>query len=123
MKIKTNLNGALQSTQITNGILMTGDDAANQIIVELHRDHTPVLISQGTQIEGVFLRSDGESYVGNGEVTEEGYAKVTVPAFAYEISGNLSIAIRMYSDGSKIVIGSVTIYVQNTETDLKVGEN
>lgn len=123
MKIKTNLNGALQSAQITDGMLMTGDDAANQIVVELHRDHTPVLISQEDQIEGVFLRSDGESYVVNGDVTEDGCAKVTIPAFAYEVSGNLSIAIRMYSGDSKIVIGSVMIYVQTTETDLKVGEN
>ena len=96
--IKTNLNGVLQNTQMFDGIMMTGDDSANEIIVEVHRDLVPYVIPSGTKIVGYFIRSDGVTLEVDGTVTEEGYASVVVPALAYQVSGNISIAIRMFLD-------------------------
>ena len=100
--IKTNLNGVLQMTQMFDGIMMTGDDRANEIIVELHRDLTPYVIPAGTKIVGYFIRSDGVTLEVDGSVTTEGYASVVIPALAYQVSGNLSIAIRMFLDPSEV---------------------
>lgn len=99
-KIRTNLNGVLQTTQMFDGIMMTGDDRANQIIVELYRDRTPFVIpdpqTEGTKIFAYFIRGDGFTLETEGEVDGEGHAVVTIPALAYAVPGNLSIAIRMF---------------------------
>lgn len=96
--IKTNLNGVLQMTEMIDGIMMTGDDKANQIVVELHRDREPYIIPAGTKIVGYFIRSDGYTLEISGEVTEEGNARIFIPALAYQVPGALSIAIRMFVD-------------------------
>ena len=100
-KIRTNLNGVLQMTQIIDGIMMTGDDRANQIIVELHRDREPYVIPQGTKIVGYFMRSDGVTLEIEGSIIETNQVMVVVPALAYQIPGVLSIAIRMFVDPSQ----------------------
>lgn len=100
-RIKTNLNGVLQMTQMIDGIMMTGDDKANKIIVELHRDRDPYIIPAGTKIVGYFIRSDGMTLELDGAVDENGHAIVTIPALAYQIPGVLSIAIRMFVDPSQ----------------------
>lgn len=101
-RIKTNLNGVLQMTQMFDGIMMTGDDRANELIVELHRDLTPFLIPSGTKIVGYFIRSDGVTLEVDGTVTEDGKASVIIPALAYQVPGNLSIAVRMFLDPSEV---------------------
>ena len=105
-RIKTNLNGVLQMTKVFDGIMMTGDDQANQIIVELHRDRVPYLIPASTRIVGYFIRSDGITLEVDGEVidtgADEGKARVVVPALAYAVPGVLSIAIRMFIGGQQI---------------------
>jgi len=116
-RIRTNLNGVLQMTQMIDGIMMTGDNLANQIIVELHRDRTRVEIPAGTTIVGYFIRSDGYTLEVFGDVTENGEARVNIPASAYYVSGVLSIAIRMIENGTKIVIATASCFVQITETD------
>ena len=100
-KIRTNLNGVLQMTQIIDGIMMTGDDRANQIIVELHRDREPYEIPTGTKIVGYFMRSDGVTLEIEGSIIETNQAMVVVPALAYQVPGVLSIAIRMFVDPSQ----------------------
>lgn len=97
-RVKTNLNGVLQMTQMVDGIMMTGDNAANQIIVELYSDFDKVQIAQGTKIVGYFIRSDGYSIETDGSVNESGEAVVIIPEVAYQVSGSLSIAVRMFDD-------------------------
>lgn len=97
-RVKTNLNGVLQMTQMVDGIMMTGDNAANQIIVELYSDFDKVQIAQGTKIVGYFIRSDGYTIETDGSVNEAGEAVVIIPEVAYQVSGTLSIAIRMFDD-------------------------
>ena len=94
-KIKTNLNGVLQMTQMIDGIMMTGDDKANEIDVYLHRDHVPYVIPSGSKIIGYFIRADGATLELEGTINSEGNAVVIIPALAYQVPGALSIAIRM----------------------------
>lgn len=132
-RVRTNLIGALQSNQRIEGIMMTGDKDANQIIVEVYKGNDRVIIpnDEDTKIVGYFVRSDGATLETDGEVTAEGYAKVVIPAVAYEISGLLNIAIRILEGEetiiddhgveqktwrSKIVIAALSCYVQVTET-------
>ena len=132
-RVKTNMNGVLQMTQMINGIMMTGDNSANQIIVELYDGFDKLNIDSDTQIVGYFIRSDGYTVETPGEVTEDGEAKVVIPEVAYQVPGTLSIAIRMLNDPvtvtdeesgisyqtwkSKIVIAALTCFIQVTETD------
>ena len=95
-RVRTNLNGVLQMTQTINGILMTGDNAANQIIVELFDDYEKVVLANDTKLVGYFIRSDGYTVEVDGTVDEEGNAVVVIPEVAYEISGSLSMAVRLF---------------------------
>ena len=97
-RVKTNLNGVLQMTQMVNGIMMTGDNAANQIVVELYNDFDKVIISNDTRIVGYFIRSDGNTIEVDGSVNEEGEAVVIIPETAYQVSGSMSIAVRLFED-------------------------
>ena len=94
-RIKTNLNGVLQMTEMFDGIMMTGDDKANEIIVELHRDHVPFIIPSESKIIGYFIRADGATLELEGTIDSNGNAVVVIPALAYQVPGALSIAIRM----------------------------
>ena len=128
--VRTNLDGVLQMTQTVNGIMMTGDNAANQIIVELYNGSEKVSLTEETKIIGYFIRSDGYTAEVDGSI-EDGNALVIIPEVAYQISGNLSIAIRLFEDphevvdgetryitwGTKIVIAALSCYIQVTETD------
>lgn len=128
--IKTNLNGVLGQTQLLDGIMMTGDNAANKFVVYLHRDAESVALEQDAVIKGYFIRSDGETIEVDGAVDELGRAYVITPEEAYATSGMLGIAIRLLEDPvydedeqitdwqKKIAIGSVQCYVKQTDTDL-----
>lgn len=129
-RIKTDLNGALQMTKNLDGIMMTGDNAANKFIVELYSSAEPVILSQGTTIVGYFTRSDGETFEVNGNV-EDGNACVVTPSEVYDFPGILTIAIRILEDpiydeetgeikdwNKKIVIASLSCDVKPTDTDL-----
>lgn len=132
-RVKTNLDGVLQMTQMMDGIMMTGDNSANQILVELYRGSSRIEIDPETKIVGYFIRSDGETLEIDGEVTSNNEVKVIIPEAAYQVSGALSIAIRMFSDPSstynpdtgityetwstKIVVATLSCFVQITETD------
>lgn len=98
-KIKTNLDGVLETTSMFEGIMVSGDDCANQIIVELYRGRVPFMIpdpiTEGTKIVAYFIRGDGYTLETEGTV-QEGKAVVVIPALAYAVAGNLSIAIRMF---------------------------
>lgn len=95
-RIKTNLNGVLQMTEMLDGIMMTGDDLANKIIVELHRDREPVVIPEGTRVIAYFIRSDGISLETDGTIIASNQVMVEIPQLAYGVSGVISIAIRLY---------------------------
>lgn len=130
-RVKTNLNGALQMTIPLNGIMMSGDGNANQIIVELYDGSEKVLIPANTKIVGYFIRADDVTVEVDGSVTEDGEALVVVPELAYEVIGPLIMAVRLF-DGShiivtetgvhyivwdkKMVIAALKCYVQTTET-------
>ena len=127
--IKTNLNGTLGQTQLLDGIMMTGDNAANKFVVHLHRDSETVRLEPDAVIKGYFMRSDGETIETDGSVDENGRAYVITPEEAYLSSGMLGVAIRLLEDpildendnvldwNKKIVIGSVQCYVKQTDTD------
>lgn len=138
-RIKTNLDDVLQMTQMINGIMMTGDNRANQIIVELysssgrvHLDPAPFQ-SGDSKIIGYFIRGDGYTVEIDGSLNSAGDPMIVIPRAAYESTGALSIAIRIL-DGkhitidpvtgeevidwdSKMVIAALSCFVQNTETD------
>lgn len=131
-RVRTNLSGVLQMTQTIEGIMMTGDNAANQIIVELYDENGKVEIanSEGTKIYGYFIRGDGYTVEVPGEV-EDGNAKVIVPEVVYAVSGTVSIAVRLLEgphtviDGdisyiawdTKMCIAALSCYIQTTETN------
>jgi hypothetical protein len=109
-KVQTNLDGVLQTTQMIDGIMMTGDNAANQILVELYDGIDRIDIAQDTKIVGYFIRSDGFTLEVDGNVIQEDgdeyhSIQVVIPEAAYQVSGNLSIAIRIFRDPeSKTVV-------------------
>lgn len=133
-RVKTNLNGVLQMTQTIDGIMMTGDNAANQLIVEVYDgfDKVNLVSTEDNKIVGYFIRSDGYTIEVDGEI-EDGNAKVIIPEVAYQVSGALSMAIR-YFEGkhevvnpdtgttsiiwdTKIVIAALSCYIQMTESN------
>ena len=93
-KIKTNLDGVLQTTQMIDGIMMTGDNAANQILVEVYRGLTRIDLDPETKILGYFIRPDGYTLEEPGRVNENNEIEIVIPEVAYQVSGTLSIAIR-----------------------------
>lgn len=129
-KIRTNLDGVLQMTNMFDGIMMTGDDNANQIIVELYHGHTKYSIPSGTKIVGYFIRSDGATLEVDGEITEDGCASVIIPALAYQVAGNMTIAVRMFLDPGeetqrgyyKTTLGDFVIVEDDTITEGPNGE-
>ena len=138
-RIKTNLDEVLQITQMINGVMMTGDDRANQIIVELYNSSGRVRLDPepfdtgDSKVVGYFIRGDGYTVEVDGSINENGEPTVIIPAAAYISTGALSIAIRIL-DGKHIIIDPLTeeetvewdrktvvaalsCFVQNTETD------
>ena len=140
--IKTDLNGFLEQTQLTSGIMMTGDNNANHILVELYRGFERVLIDASAKVIGYFIRNDGQTVEVEGEIeavetdengeTTANQVKVIMPAVAYSVAGPLNIAIRLlsgqYEDTdesgvsyinwrTKIVVASLSCFVNDTETD------
>ena len=115
-------------TQIIDGIMMTGDDRANQIIVELRRDREAYEIPSGTKIVGYFMRSDGVTLEIEGSIIETNQAMVVVPALAYQIPGVLSIAIRMFvgpsQEEQRVYYSTETMdYVIVTDPSITEGPN
>lgn len=138
-RIKTNLDEVLQITQMINGVMMTGDNRANQIIVELYNSSGRVRLDPepfdtgDSKVVGYFIRGDGYTVEVDGSINENGEPTVIIPAAAYISTGALSIAIRIL-DGKHIIIDPLTeeetvewdrktvvaalsCFVQNTETD------
>lgn len=127
-KIRTNLNGILPMTKVLDGIMVTGDERANKILVELYRDNTPFIIPQDSEILGYIIRSDGYTVELPGEFENE-VASVTIPALAYEIPGQISIAIRLlldpYTENQRGYYDSVTNYfvIENDPSKTKGPHN
>lgn len=118
-RIRTNLNGVLEMTQLFDGLMMTGDNLANRVIVELNRDGVPLSIDSDYQIIGYVIRNDGYTLDIPGAIIEEGgigHAYIDIPDVAYYVSGPLSIAIRMIKGNLKVVIATATCYVNMTST-------
>lgn len=113
-RVRTNLSGVLQMTQTIEGIMMTGDNAANQIIVELYGEQGKETIPDTATIIGYFIRGDGYTVEVTGEV-EDGNAKVVIPEVVYEVSGSLSIAIRLLEDPHEVIIDDVRHIVWDTK--------
>ena len=115
-RIRTNLNGVLEMTQMFDGLMMTGDNLANRIIVELNRDGTPVKITNESEIVGYVIRNDGYTLYIPGEIIEDGNACIDIPAIAYMVSGPLTVAIRMITGDTRVVIATASCYVNLTQT-------
>lgn len=111
------LNGQLPVTRDLNGIMMTGDKQANQIIVTLYDHGAKMNVPSGSAIQGQIIRSDFKSIEVDGSINGNGEAVVTLPEEAYECSGPLSIAIRMARGNYKTVIASLRCQVYQTQTD------
>ena len=128
-KVKTDLYGALQDTQILSGIMMTGDYAANKFVVDLYYDAEPVELPQDTKIVGYFTRSDGETIETDGSINDDGDPFVIMPKEAYDVPGIITIVIRMFDDpimseqnvitdwNKKIVIATMTCDIKSTTED------
>ena len=125
MRVRTNLNGVLKMTDMVEGIMVAGDSRANQIIVDLYRDSERYVLSNDTDaVFGYYIRSDGGTVEAEGSITEEGAAIITIPSSAYNVTGSLSIAIRVFSDKNgagayqtKMVVAALSCYVYPSETD------
>lgn len=132
-RVRTDLDGALPTVRDVNGIMMTGDNAANQIVVELYRNGSKVSVPSSSKIVGYFIRPDWYTVEYDGYINGNGEAVVNIPAAAYRKSGPLSIAVRMMDDrtetpdpdhpgqtiieyGSKIVIAALRCQIHTTAT-------
>ena len=126
-KIRTDLNGALPNVEMLDGMLMTGDQNANYIQIELTNDYKKVVVPQGTKIIGYFFRSDGqiiETTDSECHISDDGEVMIKVPDAAYTVPGMLSISVRMFEDPvtkdgritwkKRITIASIKTYVKQT---------
>ena len=92
-----------------NKVIGTGDAAGNRYGIKLMRKNEPVSMI-GAACVGFFIRPDGITLVINGEVTN-GIAYVELPAAAYAIEGNFTLAIKVtgtgFAETMQIIDGTV----------------
>ena len=94
-----------------NKIIGGGDSSGNRYGVRLLRDGEPVSMS-GVACVGYFIRSDGITLVINGAVSN-GIAYVELPAAAYAVGGNFTLAVKVsgtgFAETMRIVDGTVVL--------------
>jgi len=94
-----------------NQMIGSGDSSGNRYGMKLVRNGEPVSMS-GAACVGYFIRSDGITLVING-VVSDGIAYVELPAAAYAVSGNFTLAIKVtgtgFAETMRIVDGTVVL--------------
>ena len=92
-----------------NHALGAGDTAGNVFGVRLLKNGEPTSMV-GAACIGYFIRADGNTLVINGNVSD-GKAYVTLPAAAYAIEGQFTLAIKVsgtgFADTMRIVDGTI----------------
>ena len=103
----------------SNKAIGSGDAAGNRYGVKLLRNGEPVSMS-GAACVGYFIRADGITLVINGEV-DNGIAYVELPAAAYAVGGNFTLAIKVsgtgFAETMRIVDGTVVMTTTGAISD------
>ena len=115
LTIKTDLNGPLRVTNNPSGFIMTEDNLANQIVVELYRGHTKIEADNTYTPHALFLQSNGNYSSTNGQIVN-GNIVITLPNTIYNVEGALSIDVIMVKDSEKITIASIDTFVRKATT-------
>ena len=92
-----------------NRMIGGGDEAGNRYGVRITNNGEEVSLS-GSACVGYFIRADGSTLVINGTISN-GVAYIELPAAAYAVEGQFSLAIKIsgtgYADTMRIVDGTV----------------
>ena len=119
--VKTDLNGSLQLTDNPSGFMMTEDNLANRIVVELYRGQTKVDPDPSYTIH-TLIKRDGDVdpidlLLGD---FQDGNIVVDLPESVYSVEGSLSIHIRLERDQQKIVVATIDTNIRKTSTNQKI---
>lgn len=102
-----------------NKMIASGDVSGNRYGVRILRGGEPVSMS-GAACVGYFIRSDGITLVINGAVAD-GIAYVELPAAAYAVSGNFTLAVKVsgtgFTETMRIVDGTVVLTTTGAISD------
>ena len=94
-----------------NQMIASGDASGNRYGVKLLRNGEPVSMN-GAACVGYFIRADGITLVING-VISNGTAYVELPAAAYAVGGNFTLAVKVsgtgFTETMRIVDGTVVL--------------
>lgn len=102
-----------------NKAIGSGDISGNRYGVRMLRGGEPVSMS-GASCVGYFIRADGITLVISG-VVDNGIAYVTLPAAAYAVGGNFTLAIKVtgtgFAETMRIVDGTVVLTTTGAISD------
>ena len=102
-----------------NKMIASGDVSGNRYGVRLLRGGEPVSMS-GAACVGYFIRPDGITLVINGAV-ENGIAYVELPAAAYAVGGNFTLAVKItgtgFAETMRIIDGTVVLTTTGAISD------
>lgn len=105
------LESGTVARSFNNKMIASGDVSGNRYGMRLMRNGEPVSLT-GAACVGFFIRSDGITLVINGEVSN-GAAYVELPAAAYAVEGNFSLAVKVtgtgFAETMRIVDGTVVL--------------
>lgn len=103
----------------SNKAIGGGDDSGNRYGVKLLRNGEPVSMA-GAACIGYFIRADGITLVINGTINN-GIAYVELPAAAYAVGGNFTLAIKItgtgFAETMRIVDGTVVLTTTGAISD------
>lgn len=107
--LKSDLKKPLKVEQL-KGNLFSSDNGGNQIGVEVLDNGSPATLTGG--VIGYVIRADGATVAVNGSLSGN-RASIVLPASAYVVTGQVSIAIKVGST----TVGACSAYVYRTTTD------
>lgn len=107
--LKSDLKKPLKIEQL-KGNLFSSDNGGNQIGVEVLDNGSPATLTGG--VMGYVIRADGATVAVNGSLSGN-RASIVLPASAYVVTGQVSIAIKV----GTTTVGACTAYVYRTTTD------
>ena len=113
--VDIDINSGSLHRSFANQMIGGGDEAGNRYGLRLMNNGEPVSMS-GASCIGYFIRSDGETLVINGTVSN-GVAYVELPAAAYAKEGQFSLAIKVTGTGFANTMRIVDGTVVKTTTD------
>ena len=107
--LKSDLKKPLKVEQL-KGNLFSSDNGGNQIGVEVLDNGSPATLTGG--VIGYVIRADGATVAVNGSLSGN-RASIVLPASAYVVAGQVSIAIKV----GTTTVGACSAYVYRTTTD------